>query len=377
MATRRSVDHRRKDERGLAVLFFGLSITALLTVAALVLGGSIGYTAVRNAQTAADAAALAGTSAVRAHKQDWISMPADDVLAEVESVVEDNGATLPPDGCELVTAEYALSHDEQDVVADCADLDSLSEEEFVSVAGVRVTVEDTRDVPFAAFVSENTITGTAEAAATAQQVSEGRSPFMVCASPEAVGHPAPVLLPSGTGYVVNKDARGKHYVLQGNQMKEPGSGRDCGNDSSSWRGLVDFDSPYALPSPDPTNDAGWWEIETGNKNGQLPRLIAGPDACELDGDPEADLEVGCRIAIPLCPMGNGKTGENFRLYCYTLGAFEISYVGKKSSGDAPCHATERNNIVCGEFLGAATAARGRGVAATPDANAVVVVKLVQ
>ena len=378
MQTRPSSHARRQaDDRGLAVLFFGLSITALLTVAALVLGGSVGYTAVRGAQTAADSAALAGTSALRAHKQDWIATPADEVLAEVESVVEENGSTLAPEGCELVTADYALSHSEDDIVAGCDALDSLSEEDFAAVAGVRVTVEDTREVPFGTFVAQDTITGTAEAAATAQPVTQGRSPFMVCTSPDAVGHPAQALMPDGDGYVVNKDAVGFSFVLQGNQMKEPGMGRDCGNDSDSWRGLVAFESTFAVPSPDPVDDSEWWQIETGNKAGQLPRLIAGPDACQVNGNPETDLEVGCRIAIPLCPKGNGLTGTNFRLYCYTLGAFEISYVGKKSSGAAPCHATERNNIVCGTFLGAATAAGGRGAASTPDPNAVVVTKLVQ
>lgn len=374
---------RRRDDRGVTLLFFAISLTAMLTLGALVLGGSIGYTAVRNAQTAADTAALAGASALRAHKTDWVSTPASAVLAEVTSVAEDNGAVLEPGGCQLIRAQYALSHAEADVIAACEDLEYLSAEDFAEVAGVRVAVSDTRGVPFSAFVDQDTITGGASAAATAQPLLTARAPFMVCASPDAVGHPAPAVLPDGedpTGYRVNPASIGKHYVLWGNQIKN--LGRDCGKPSSDWRGLVKFDTTFPMPSPDPVDDTNWWQTESGNKDGHLPEGTAGGSSCSLDGEGVDRLDVGCRIAVPLCPKGNGNT-DDFRLYCVKLGAFEITHVGSTNlntepvaEDGSPCGEVN-NNIICGRFLGAATAVGGQGAAQRPDPNSIVVIKLVQ
>ncbi len=323
-------DRTHSGERGIAALFFAISVTAMLAVGALVLGGSIGYTADRNAQTAADTAALAGATTLRDHKQDWVTTPASDVLDTVRSVVEHNGGKLAPDGCEVVDAAYALTKDDADVIAECADLEFLSKEDFAATAGVRVTVLDTRDVPFSAFIDhQDTITGTAVATATIQPVVEGRAPFMVCTSPDAVGHPTQALVSNAddpTGYSVNPAAIGKLYVLWGNQVKY--QGRDCGKPSSDWRGLVEFETSFPVPSPDASDDTYWWRTESGNKNGTLPVTLAGDDACHLDGEGVSALDLGCRIAVPLCPMGNGSTVD-FRLYCVKIGVFEISNIGSR------------------------------------------------
>lgn len=370
-------------DRGIAVVFFAISVTAILTIGALVLGGSIGYTAVRNAQTAADAAALAGTTTLRDHKQNWVETRASKILDEVESVVESNGATLAPGGCELVRATYALTRSDADVIDECDQLESLAPEDFDAAAGVRVTVDDTRSVPFAAFVDSDTITGRAVAVATIQPVVSGRSPFMVCADPEADGHPAPALLPDEddpTGFSVNEAAVGKYFVLWGNQIKY--GGRDCGNPASDWRGLVEFEATFDLPSPSPVDDTDWWQTESGNKNGNLPRTMAGSKACKLDGEKIDQLEIGCRIAIPLCPAGNGDTSD-FRLYCAKLGTFEISHKGSVFNDvvtgteyATPCGIVTEN-IICGEFVGVGTATSGQGSAEQPDANSVVLIKLVE
>lgn len=373
----------RRDERGLTVVFFAIGVTAMLTIAALVLGGSVGYTAARNAQTAADSAALAGTQLIQSHKQDWVTTPADTIATEIESVVEDNGATLVR--CDLVDAEYAISESESDVIATCEQLEFLEEEDFAAVAGVRVIVSDTRDVPFNAFVDQETITGGATAAATIQAVTSGRAPFMVCGAPTATGHPAPVLVPDvtdPTGYRVNEAALDKVYVLWGNQIKY--GGRSCGNPSSDWRGLVKFGETFDVPSASVTSDDDWWQSESGNTGGNLPGTLAGGTSCELEGQKVEALEdqIGCLIAIPLCPMGNADNSD-FRLYCVKIGAFEISHVGSVFSEntaipeyDTPCGVVSEN-IICGRFKGAATAVGGQGIAQPPDPYSVSVIKLVQ
>lgn len=377
--------HARRRDRGITVIFFALALTGILAVAALVLGGSVGYEAARNGQTAADAAALAGTSALQNHKQDWIVTPADAVLEEVATAVEDNGATL--EDCDLVDAEYAITGAESDVIAPCDRLPFLPDSAFQRTAGVRVTVSDTRDVPFAAFVSRDQITSRSTAAATIQPVARGKSPFMVCTDPAAVGHPAPALIPDATaphGYAVNSAAVGKLYVLWGNQMKN--LGRDCGNPDSAWRGLVELPADgYPLPSTEATTgrpDANWWAGDEGNKVGLLTNGVAGANACTFaaNSDPD-DIELGCFIAVPLCPRGNADASD-FRLFCVRMGLFQITHIGEATIDtvdppeETPCGSV-KNNIICGRFIGATAAARGRGVAEQPDRYAVAVIKLVQ
>jgi Flp pilus assembly protein TadG len=110
---------RRGGDRGIAVVFFAISLTAMLAVGALVLGGSVGYTATRNAQTAADSAALAGATALNKHKQNWTQTSADDLVAKIRSVVEANGAEV--EACVLVTGAYGVDNDEAAVVPGACD----------------------------------------------------------------------------------------------------------------------------------------------------------------------------------------------------------------------------------------------------------------
>jgi hypothetical protein len=357
-----------KSERGATAVMFAFAAAAMMAVAALVLGGSRGYSAVREAQNSADGAALAATSVLRSVQQG--DAPASQVLSTAVSVAEDNGATPGSVVCDIVEADYALSHLETDVIGPC----DGSNEFDVAAAGVRVRASDTKDVPFAAFVDQDTISASAVAAATVQPVTEGRAPFMVCTAPTATGHPAPALVPDAadpTGYRINTAAIGMSYVLHGNAMKD--GGRQCEAGSKSWRGFVAFGGTFPLPSPDQNDESEWWEVKTGNANGHLSRVLTGDDACEGD----VDEILGCRLALPLCPKSNEGNGVGLRLYCVKLGAFEITY-NQNSTGTPPCNdGKSANGLVCGTLVGAANASRGQGGAATPDPESVAVIKLVQ
>jgi hypothetical protein len=357
------------------VVFFAIGISALLTVAALVLGGSVGYSAARNSQTAADAAVLAGTSLLQNHKQDWIETEASDVYTEVENVAEANGATL--ERCDLIFAAYARTGAESDVAAPCSSLATLEDADFQAVAGVRVTVSEVRDVAFSAFVDQDQVMVRSTAAATIQPVATGRSPFMVCAFAE--GHPADALMvdsSDNTRYVVNPGAVGKVFVLWGNHIKY--KGRDCENGSSDWRGLMDYDQVF--------NMNGWWSIENGNSSGvgiTFEPMVAGQEGCALNDQDLVQLsaQVPCLIALPLCIEGRtGPTG--FEVRCVKMGLFELTRVGNVDGVDStidyetPC--TEASsNIVCGRFIDALPAVSGRGYAAPPDRHEFAVVKLVE
>ena len=104
--------------------------------------------------------------------------------------------------------------------------------------------------------------------------------------------------------------------------------------------------------------------------------------CQAEQCALVQLESGCRLVVPLCPKGNGST-NSFRLLCVKLGAFQITHVGAASSDTAPAPedgspcGEVTTNIVCGRFLGGATAVAGQGVAQRPDPNSIVVIKLVE
>ncbi len=363
-----SMSRTSQGDRGATAVLFAIAVSAMLAVAALVLGGSGGYSAVREAQNAADASALAATSTLRAVQMG--DAPSSEVLATAVSVAEANGATSGAVVCDIVNARYALTHAEADVIGPC----DGSNETAVGAAGVRIGAVNTKDVPFAAFVDAETIRGHATAAATIQPVIAGTGPFMVCGAATATGHPAPALLPDlldPTGFSVNPAAIGLSYVLHGGPMKN--GGRQCGAGSDSWRGFVSFDRRFPIPSPDPIDETDWWEVKTGNANGHLTRVLTGDDACEGD----VEQLIGCRLALPLCPKSNGGTGESLKLYCVKLGAFEITY-NQHSTGAPPCNGgTGGSGLVCGTFLGAANAISRQGSASTPDPYGVAVIKLVQ
>ena len=343
----------------------------MLTVAALVLGSSVGYTAVRNAQNAVDAASLAATATLKDVKQ-GTAAPGE-VLDAATSLLEANGSTMGALECEVVDADYARSRSDDAVLGPCTDGNVLAPE----AAGVRVTAGDTRVVPFSAFVGQDTITASARATATVQPVRTVNAPFLVCSSRAAVGHPALPVIPSATdatGYAVNPDALGLSFVLHGYEMTT--AGRDCGNGASNWRGFVPPDQKVLIPPASPDDDIDWLRIDNGNADGTLETHLTGTYTCS--GDVKSFQE-GCRIALPLCPKGNAQSGDNFRLYCVKMGTFVITYSRPSgSTGPAPCHPNPQgNSTICGTFVGAGTATKGIGSATTFDPNEVVVVKLVE
>lgn len=366
-----------RSERGITVILFAIALTGLLAVGALVLGGSIGYTAARNAQTAADAAALAGSTALREHKANWVAadggMSADDVLAEVESIVADNGAELQ--SCDLVNASYAVTQDEADVIDACDQLEFLTQEEFKDVAGVRVAVTDQRDVPFAAFVDQDTITASASAAATAQPVGRMQAPFLLCSTFDSALGVQPLVVDNTVTppeYEVDPEAIGDQYVLWGTAVKD--GGRDCGMSASAWRGLAATSFSGSV--------GGWWKTDTGNKTGQLSSRTNGVGDCEFTDDTRnlngtAQGLIGCTVPVPLCVEGRGDNAAGWEMRCEAVVLFEITHVkGSSTTSSTLCDPGGAQNIVCGKLLGAAVASHGRGVADRPDGQ-VVVIKLVQ
>lgn len=347
----------------------------MLLVIMLVLGGSVGYEAERNSQTASDAAALAATSTLRRIQT---SSPSDvtdfnPVLATARDVAEANGADAG------ASVSCVLIKFDQTPIDDCGSADFA---EFVAASGVAVGADDTRDVPFGEVAGQAKITGSTTAAATAQKLANGTSPFMVCdAAYDDEGDPRDILEPVTTtadpnDYTIKASAKGQLYVLQGNPVKS--EGRDCGHPASSFRGWVKFESTYPLP--------GDWAMEEGNKNGHIERQLVGPDAC---GGQNVDVEDfnGCIISVPLCVSGSGGSSD-YKLYCVAMATFKIVWNGNgpsevpadpdpETGGPAGTCSEDNQKHICGRFIGASIATGGQGAEGPVGVNETAVIKLVK
>lgn len=357
----------RRTERGMTVVMFAISITALLAAGALVMGGSNGYVAARSSQTAADAASVAATTTLREVRQ-GTTLPAQ-VLATALSVAADNGADAGSVTCEIVEPEYAVSRAESDVIGPCNGTNEVA----ANAGGVRVRVSETRDVPFGFFVDADEITADSVAAATIQPVRGGfRAPFMLCSF--ADDHGVDLLLEDTSvtppTYTINEDAFGVEFLLWAN-----GNGfgdRNCG--VSAWHGLVNPDLVYQIPS-DPDEDDGWWDIDTGSRVGHIPGLLAGHDTCDWASDADVDDAEGCRLGLPLCIEHVGN-GTNVRFNCVKMAVFRITYVGH-GEDEGSC-ASINKKVVCGILLGEGGIAQsGQGTLDPLDDAELVVIKLVE
>lgn len=376
--------NQRRDERGITVVFFAISITALLAVSALVLGGSNGYGAARNAQTAADAASMAATTKLRqavvAESDPNAIADYAAVAATAQKVAIENGADPASVRCDVVTPYYAAATTdaarEAEVLGVC---DGVNEADDAA-GGIRVTVRETRSVPFGSFVNSDTITASAQATATVQPVGGWfHSPFMVCstglhgpASPLRKISPPP---PAGESqWEVNPAAVGAEFLLwsHGNAFHA----RNCGE--SQWYGLVQNDGMFLIPSP--TDDPSkWWKIEPGGEVGQIPD-IAGKVSCNAETEDELALLENCEIPVPLCtetaPM---YAGQNARLNCVGIGTFLITHVGNGNEAGS-CVAGESvgdKKVLCGRLLPGRLATGGQGQLGPAGPNELAVINLVE
>jgi Flp pilus assembly protein TadG len=342
---------RMHDEHGAALVLLALSITALVAVAGLALDGGRVYGERREMQNAADTAAMAGT---RQLDQFLTGKTADasTIATAAKDTAEKNGADRTKVTCELVRFDRSS-------LGPCPTTATMDSAVKAVAAGVHVTTANTQPTFFMGVVGNKSFT--ANAAATAQIGRPGGkfiAPFLVCAT--APGHVPPILVPDATapnGYVINDGTKGygataigATYDIYGNDIKL--NGKDCGNDSASFRGNVCLDQNKCdLPSYEIPGD---WDADTGNANGPTVRLVNAGNVCSTD------YTVGCVLVLPLCPYGNGQTGAGFAMHCIDLGLFQVTSVA--------------NTDINAMFLGQAVINSG-GIVGPADINGARIVAL--
>lgn len=346
------MQRRCSDERGVTMVFLAISALALIAVAGLALDGGRAYGERREMQNAADTAAMAGT---RQLDQFLTGKTADasTIATAAKDTAETNGADRAAVTCQLVGFDRSI-------IESCPTTTTMDPDTKKVAAGVLVTTAATKATFFMKVVGTNSFTANGHAIAQiGRPGGTYLSPFLVCAT--APGHIPPILVPkatSPTGFVVNDGteagygpppgAIGVTYDIFGLDIKS--GGKDCGNDSQSYRGNVclanNCGGPYPLP--------GDWNAATGQANGPTLRLTNSGNYCT------ADYTVGCVLVLPLCPRGNGQTGAGFAMYCVELGLFQVAVV-------------DSNNIDA-TFLGRATINQG-GIIGPADLNGARIVAL--
>jgi hypothetical protein len=320
----RRTNHRRR-ERGITFPLLAISMVGLLGFAGLVTDGTRAYAERRQVQNAADAAALAGANALNRFL--LTTGTANSIQTAAVQAAGDNGVDAAEVTCQLVrsgggTQACPTPSNGLGVPADAYT--------------VRVTVGDTHDTTFMRVLGTDSFDVGATAAAAVRAVIIDNAPFMVCGIDDEL--PAQLLVRNAGGpetWPLNEAAIGTDFVIWGNDVRAT----DCGNPSSSFRGLVNADEPpYGIP--------GWWDSDTGNHAGPVEAMVLGNSACS-----GSLPSVGCELVLPICTAGNDQGGTGFLMYCTTAGSFEITSVTDNGTPRITATLTRGATIAQGEGTG--------------------------
>lgn len=334
-----------QDDRGITTIFLAVSLVGLMGIVGVIIDGSNAYAQRRQMQNAADTSATAGTNALQQFRQG--ESTAERIRVEALAAAGANGAKTDTSFvCELVRLDSSGT-EIGTVACPTTSAGTVPGDAF----GVRITTQSDHLTSFIRVVGVEAFSARASAAALLRKGFPSVAPFMVCAN--AAGHPVPLLIITDPltpeDATINPAAVGEEFVIYGNDVRD--AGRDCGNPSSSFRGLVDLDlAPFDVP--------GWWEADQGNKGGDLLPNLAGGCGMET-GTKIKDTPVGCEFALPLCTNGNEKPGNAFEMYCVSMGRFRIT------ANDSP-------QSIEAEFLGGGIATGGPGGGVPTDEDFVVI-----
>jgi Flp pilus assembly protein TadG len=316
------------------VVLMAVSILALLGLTGLVVDGGRAYADHRATQNAADVAALAGAGALN---QILFGSPGQEAAVHdaVVASLAANDVNGSPD-CRLV--------DQAGTDLGACPASNTGAGLPATVAGVSVRASDSQSGSFIKALGISGFSASATATAQIEALRAGSSPFMICGLDAGHhGFDPPLLLASGSSWVVNPAAVGQTYGIHGPQVP------DCGAGSAGFKGLTDGSANVPVP--------GWWAGDTGVHAGPVRNQVARSDACTTtDG---FDNWTGCTIIVPICVAGQGS-GTSTQLYCVRFGVFKVSQ-SHQNAHDAV-------------FLGAGVVQDGQG-GGKPVANEARLIKL--
>lgn len=369
--------HPERSESGVILITVAVSLLAVLIMGAFVASGSQAYSQRRNAQNAADAAAMAGARALNAALFENGVAPGSVDAAVQESAVDDNKGfdyecyLVLHDGTRM---QDALTTDDIEcsntaVLTHWRNYLSAEAPTWAQPVGVEVVVADRMPTLFGGVEGlSETVTARASAIATIQSINQIGSPFVFCASPAYRGTPGqanPIDIlrrhstnPNGTDFVFNADGTVSidpvkatsvgTFPLQHSQNNACGAG-------SQFKAKIVSDHAYTIP--------GWVQTDTGNGfEADYVTQVLTANPCP-DPFPTGETALNCDMVIPIAIEGDSS---NRQVRVVAAGVFHVTGNGNG------------NPKYSARWLGEVTqVAGGYSSAAPPGATSLRVIRLIK
>lgn len=278
---------------------FAVMLTALLGALGLSIDLGMAFAQRRTMQSAADAAAYAGTRLVA--KQNVDSVPAS-VLSEVTAVVTKNnmsGNTISSINCNYVT-------DTGQTITPCVSVIPPT------ATGVEVTVTESHPTFFMQVVpgAPNAVATSATARANVKKVGiPTDGPFLPCGinTQLASGGTMNLAIQVGGTWTVNPLAVGKTFIVHGPQVER------CKAKAARYKGLADTAANRNLTAP------GWFYYKEGDTAGFISVDVEGPDGCKANQE-----LINCVAFLPIVVYPPEESGNNRQLWAIGFAPFFLT-----------------------------------------------------
>jgi Flp pilus assembly protein TadG len=278
---------------------FAVMLTALLGALGLSIDLGMAFAQRRSMQSAADAAAYAGTRMVA--KQNVDSVPTS-VLNEVTAVVNSNnmnGNTFSSIDCNYVT-------DNGQTITPCVSIIPPN------ATGVEVTVTESHATFFMQVVpgAPNTVSTTGTARANVKKVGiPTDGPFLPCGinTQLASGGTMNLAVHANGTWTINPLAVGKTFIVHGPQVER------CKAKAARYKGLANTVANRNLTAP------GWFYYQEGDDAGFISVDVEGPQGCKANQE-----LVNCVAFLPIVVYPPEESGNNRQLWAIGFAPFFLT-----------------------------------------------------
>src|SRR5579864_827103 len=298
----------RTDERGATLVFAALTLAGVLGVATLAVDGGRLFTARRQTQNAADAAALSGAQALFAYQYAAATGAGRDpttIWSTVQSELSQNKASSAA-SCVLVSSTGGAAVDQNGNIETCS---GATDAELTQAAGVQVGGALVQQGAFSGVIGVNQYSASSASTATVQPLASVGSPFIVCGAANLGWN----FLNADNTINVTAAQQLQNIPLEWSQL---GKGYDCNAPSSKFKGLASQNNGEVGP--------GQYEsITNGNRySATVANQVAGEVPCPPDIN-AMPISSPCDMIVPIA-AGSNTDSSNPELLIVNFAIFQVS-----------------------------------------------------
>jgi hypothetical protein len=298
----------RDDERGITMVVVGVTITALLAVAALAIDGGRLFTARRQTQNAADTAALAGAQALFAYQESAATGGSPDpttIWTTVQAKLTQNRSNSAPN-CVLINNTGSPATDLLGNLEPCA---TATDAQLRLAAGVQVGGALTQPAAFSNVIGVSQYSASASSTAALEPLASVGSPFIVCGAANLGWN----FLNSDNTINITAAEQLQNIPLEWSQL---GKGYDCNAPTSKFKGLAS----QTVGSVGPDQYEG---ITNGNRySAVVANQVAGQVPCPADLN-TTPITTPCDLVVPVA-AGANTDPSNPQLLIVNFAIFQVS-----------------------------------------------------